>query len=213
MKRPSRFWRGFIVGSLCFSLPLSAALTTVTIAPSTPDFTGVTDLGNAADLVEPIREPEYRPLQLRYGCKWGNPGSHPFTGDIYSALRTLGVDKESAKVLTDRIKRKDSDDEAVFSNAGVRDTHHWYVPTYSMAFGNSMCYGTRTNFKDLHYERAEVYWLGEYIIAVPRVCGNITRLQVREAAPDRETRELPEPSTTTLILAGLITLWRAKNED
>ena len=228
MRMTSKFWRGFLVGTLGCSLPLSAAITTIThtIPQTSPSYLGITDLGTEIVAPEPITEPEYKPLRIRYGCRWGKPGSHPFTGDVYSALRVLGVDHLSAIAIAERIKSRDADDVAVFSNAGVRDSHHTYLPSYDMAFGNSICFGTRTNFKEGHYELAPVYRHGPYTIAVPDVCGNVTRLGRRDVVLMEDTlsrsqglaepvykfsesvHELPEPATLPLILAGLFTLWR-----
>lgn len=188
--RRYRFWKGFASGATSSSLLLAlmmaaraamevgqGALPSSSQEVEAPD-QGVTDFGVETSLSHPITHPSYKRLNIRTGCKWGKPGANPFKGDRLSALLVEGVDPESAKELASRIERGLSDGEVIFSNTSIRERSGdlEFVNNYAMAFGNSVCFNTKTNFEIGHYELAALYRHNGYYIVVPYVCGNITRL-------------------------------------
>ena len=188
-KISSKFKRGYIAGvfsgMICVGSMVAAA--SMFIEPATNDLfeseqLGISDFGvDIPQQVIPqqvIQDPEYKPVTLKSGCKWGNPGSKPFNGDVYSALRALGVDKDSAIQITEQIKQGSSTEEVVFDNFGVRDraSPQQYEGIYSTTFANTVCYGTKTRFKPDHFELGKLYKYNGYYIAVPYICNNVTRL-------------------------------------
>jgi hypothetical protein len=143
---------------------------------------GESTLGPKVEMPIPD-DPVYVPLNIHTGGTWGNPGANPFKGDPYSALRVLGLDKEAAKLITERIALRQPDGEVIFTNNVIKDREGptRYALRYAMTFGNAVSFGTRTNFAPGAPPQVAAKYMviinGKVIvIVVPHICGNITRL-------------------------------------
>ncbi len=150
-RRTFRFVRGLLTGALLASVITALALSGEgESSPLIGIEQGESTLGPKVEMPIPD-DPVYVPLNIHTGGTWGNPGANPFKGDPYSALRVLGLDKEAAKLITERIALRQPD------------------------------FGTRTNFAPGAPPQVAAKYMviinGKVIvIVVPHICGNITRL-------------------------------------
>ena len=158
-------------------------------------------------------------------CSWDNPGADTFRrhGDVAAAVAAYGYPAELAR----RIRRIEPDDVLYISRDGVLALRGTAGNLRDMHFGrNRMCSGPvqRAAWKPDHRETALVYCAGTQCVAVPIVCGNISRVDYmprlpRKPAPvvpEAKVHQVPEPGSLALVLlaaalAGLFRHWRKSN--
>lgn len=131
-------------------------------------------------------------LVLRRACAWGVPGRDP-QGD-----RGAGAERgQVARTASAQVRRADRDEagqrpgvdhrDGITSLKTGRPIEH---KSMDMAFGNTMCFNTRVNFKPGHVELADLYQTVDedgkvHTVMVPYACGNVTVLGDRD---DRDNR-------------------------
>lgn len=151
-------------------------------------------------------------------CDWNNPGVAPYRGlPVESALLAYSdltdaqrneirwkIDTMNADAVI--FIRKDGISSAFGEAKNLRDMH----------WKGGLCEGKidRKNWSSDHEESALVYCSGQQCVAVPVVCGNISRVDYRPfAKPDVELKfyegqvnKVPEPSTLVLVFGAILFL-------
>ncbi len=149
------------------------------------------------------------PLNLKRGCAWGVPGGSPYRGTVRQALSAAGLPGDAVQALGEMAERGWTRGQVEISRSGIRTLdgrRHFDPDIAAMGFGNTLCFGTRVNFKPGHLEYAALYEHTDsrqrtYAVMVPYVCGNVSVLGQRGERLPRE--EVPEPASWTLVLTGL----------
>lgn len=161
---------------------------------------GETSFGFPSTLTDNVRvDPEFVPMKALAGCSWGQPGRDPWKGDNYSAMLAMNVPSRVAAILAKRIASGLNTAIVTVSNKAIEaDNGLAFGPWFAMTFGQSLCYGTRANFADeRHVERGKLYQEDGYMVFVPDVCGNITRLMPLQESSRNRTLQAP------LLVPGL----------
>lgn len=152
-------------------------------------------------------------LSLRRGCAWGIPGRQPYKGTTRQALvgarlPTEVVNKIEAMaergIISDHV---DIRSDSIQSASGKR---RFDTTLVAMAFAETLCFGTRVNFRPGHVERGDLYDATDatgrnYAVMVPYACGNVSVLAERAERPEEGHRNgsTPEPGTLAILVAGL----------
>jgi hypothetical protein len=150
------------------------------------------------------------PLNLRHSCSWGVPGSNPYRGTVEQALAAARLPPEVVHKISEMAEHGWTLGEVEISRASIRTVggrREFGTEARAMAFGNTLCFNTRVNFKPGHVEYASLYEATDdhgqrYTVIVPHVCQNVAVLGEREEIPDSEVA-VPAPATWTLLLLGL----------
>lgn len=156
-------------------------------------------------------------------CTWNSPGADPYRGPVTATVAAAVARYDLpapvradlvAKVrngLADgavRIHRDRIDAGPWAAASDLRDMHHGRP--------GRMCPGpvSRAGWAPDHVEPALVYCSANTCIAVPVVCGNVSRV-TWAPLPGREptltapvVHHVPEPGTLALVLAALAAAWR-----
>lgn len=127
------------------------------------------------------------PLTLRRGCAWGQPGRNPYRGSVEQALVQARLPAEVVAEVTRRAEARQPSDRVEIRREGIRSQRggHEYAPDgFAMAFGTTLCLGTRVNFSPGHAEQADLYEVQDrrgrkHAVMVPDVCGNVSVLAER----------------------------------
>ncbi len=193
---------------------------TTTIARSAPERLQV-PVGESYD-GDDLTEDDLRkadnpsPLTLRRGCAWGVPGRTPYQGNVAQALLAARVPESAVRKFEAMVEKKLVSDQVEISRAGITTVsgrRSFDGQSFDMAFGNTMCFNTRVNFKPGHVERADLYEATDadgkrYVVMVPYVCGNVSVLgdfAERAVLPDT-VAQVPEPRTLAMFASGLALL-------
>ncbi len=152
------------------------------------------------------------PLNLRRGCAWGVPGRNPYLGTVSQALSATRMPASAVAKFEALIAKKVVSDRVEITREGIATTsgrRSFDALSFDMAFGNTMCFNTRVNFKPGHVEHADLYEATDadgkrYAVMVPYVCGNVAVLADREERNGDQTNgQTPEPATWALLAGGL----------
>lgn len=159
-------------------------------------------------------------------CSWDNPGADPYRGNVSDAVDYfIEIPKDIRTTLKTRITAHQPDEEVAITKYAVRSyTGAFYSPVISdMHFGpNLVCNSvTRHRWPENMVQPAEIYCEGRYCIIVPRICGNISRIERADklyelpkephnvppeygyGVPGKPHGEIPEPGSVLLLLAGV----------
>lgn len=154
-------------------------------------------------------------------CSWDNPGADPYRGPVETTVAAAVARYEFPKpvqaVLVAKVRRLDNDAIVRIPKDGLYSPTGTAAGLRDMHFGKDrMCSGpvARTKWTADRTEVALVYCEQGYCIAMPVICGNVSRIDftrtprkepdVRSwgpAFPPIAPLEVPEPGTLTL--AGL----------
>ncbi len=161
-------------------------------------------------------------------CAWSEPGAARYTGDQAEAVEAYtDIPPESRARLRIKVQAHAYDDHVVITRDDIESKRYAYRPELTgMHFGSKglVCASVnRSKWRDGAFERALVYCDGPYCVAIPSVCGNVSRvtrlseseplrgIRQRQEAPAISTvpakvHQVPLPSTAWLVLAGVVAL-------
>lgn len=154
-------------------------------------------------------------------CSWDNPGVNPYMGEIPAAVEAYKEippsDRAAIKLAIE--KKRYSDIVLITRNGilGIEPTIEYAPQLTKMHFGNGICNTTtRDKWAKNHVERALVFCSGDYCVAVPTVCRNVSLLtktkgSIQEYSLPKQrhtTYNVPEPTTYLLALFPIIFLVR-----
>lgn len=174
---------------------------------------GVDDPGHALEPHDPRAIENLASLNIRKGCFWGVPGGNPYKGSVKEALIGTKIPTEVILKLDYKVQHKLVSDQLTISNAGImteNGARNFGTTAASMAFGNTLCFNTRVNFREGHVEKADLYEATDskgqgYAIMVPYVCGNVSVLDERMRRNGRHNGgTVPEPSVWLLLVLALL---------
>jgi len=170
-------------------------------------------------------------------CSWNEPGAAPYRGGQQTIVRALSnyyFEEDVIRQLVSKINRVDNDGIVTITKRGLISSTGEVFDLRDMHFGNRKkpCIGAvkRYAWKEDHKEEALIYCVGKDCVAIPIVCGNITRItykpftempidpskRLRELKPGEppskfwegevpeKVNEIPEPSSILLVLIGLV---------
>lgn len=192
-RRPRRARRRTAVASLFVGI-LAAALglhdmTQSAAAGRASDAAGLNDLGEAVASDLPARCAGF---DVRRGGAWTQPGAQPFRGDPYCAIVAAGIPEPHASGLADDIRRGDAAGTVTFSAEGIEGGGRRFADRMDMSYGNGLSLGQRVGFDAPRTERGLLFQRAGYWVAVPQVCGNVTRLYAR-LADESQAGSTPPP--------------------
>jgi hypothetical protein len=134
-------------------------------------------------------------------CSWDNPGHNPYTGGGAAAIdRYTDIPQAVRSTLKRRMAEGQSDDKVSITRDHIAGKYQYDPAIRDMHFGRaSVCATvTRDKWAETRNEPGAVYCVGEHCILVPRICGNVSRINravpAAAKAPAREeSRELAAP--------------------
>ena len=154
-------------------------------------------------------------------CLWADPGANPFTGDPAAAINSYAdIPPQARAELVELVQwkahtaiveiRRDSIGAGAYTNMRAM---HWG--------DGQQCMGAvdRSTWKRDHIELAPVYCVRGHCVIIPRVCGNVARVNRVGSPPQPDpvatkrttiqlgrgpvTHQVPEPGTVLLVLVAL----------
>lgn len=164
-------------------LPVAAGAYAMLHAPASrvEPVLAANDLGTPVEAPEEIAvspgQPGLQPIGYVENCVWSNPGADPWRGDDLTAIMRAGIPEAYARQIVARIRAGDRTGtisfsrQTIVSNAGLV-----FAPRFSMTFANSLCRNSRVGFGAGRVEQGDLYSVGGYHVAIPYVCGNVTRV-------------------------------------
>lgn len=153
------------------------------------------------------------PLRLARHCAWGVPGRNPYRGTVGQALTAARLPDSAVRKFESLVATGQVSDKLLISRDGITTEsgrRRFDAKSFDMAFGNTLCFDTRVNFRGNHTETADLYEATDadgrqYAIMVPIVCGNVAVLGERAErnGNGRTTNgSAPEPATLALVALG-----------
>jgi hypothetical protein len=154
-------------------------------------------------------------LKIRKGCVWGVAGRNPYKGTVADALAGTGLPREVILKFDDMVKQGLVTARLDITNQGIvteDDKKNFGKTAASMAFGDTLCFNTRVNFRNGHVEQADLYEAtdsrGEgYAIMIPYACNNVSVLGKRKRNGNGGGNggdSIPEPRVVLLFALGLL---------
>jgi hypothetical protein len=110
-------------------------------------------------------------------CSWDRPGADRFIGDPVVAIARYDLPPPVLKELQAKMRKHAYDDIAVIDRDKIVGTWHDYGELRMMHFGSrgTICKTvTRSKWSFSTQERALIYYVDGYTVAVPTVCGNVS---------------------------------------
>lgn len=123
--------------------------------------------------------------KIEPACSWDRPGVNRYRGTISAALeRYTDIPAQVRSTLLRRMQEKQSDDLVAISRDTISGRYRYEAEIRDMHFGAaSLCRSvSRTGWSASHRETAQVYCVGAYCILLPKICGNVSRVQRIETA-------------------------------
>lgn len=167
------------------------------------------------------------PAVAAASCDWSRPGAAPYrsASDWTAATAVESYTDIPAAARADlvaRVRGQREDALLLIGRDGLHSPQGAATGLRDMHWRDGLCRGavSRAGWAPGHVEKALVYCSGPHCVAVPAVCGNVSRVTfephaVREAqlqqwggAPGR-VHHVPEPSTAALLLLA-VALWRVQ---
>lgn len=121
---------------------------------------------------------------IQPACSWDNPGHNPYTGGNAAAIdRYTDIPEPVRRTLKRRMEEGLSDDKVDITRDHITGKYKYDSAIRDMHFGRaSVCATvTRNKWAESRTEPAAVYCVGQHCILVPRICGNVSRVN-RSAA-------------------------------
>ena len=134
-------------------------------------------------------------------CSWNRPGVDPYRGDAAGALSHYpDIPPAARRVLLEKIAAATPDDDVRIRRDSITGRLDYDPVIRDMHFGKRrLCEAVdRSGWQAARSEPAAVYCAGEHSILVPRICGNVSRVQrrpaARQPAPENTRVEVIEAS-------------------
>lgn len=166
-------------------------------------------------------------------CSWANPGAAPYrrgpaTNTVAAAVARYGFPLDVQVELVRKERRIEQDAVVTITKQGMYAPNGTATNLRDMHWRNGLCRGTVdiSKWAEGHSETALVYCVREHCIAVPIVCGNVSRIDFKPhppkeplfrawEKPEHETPPwlkkvpphrgtIPEPSTLLLVGAAVL---------
>ncbi len=159
------------------------------------------------------------------GCTWDHPGANPYRGptvqSVKAAVARYGLPAETQQLLIEKVRRLDLNATVVITRDGIESHDGVATNLRDMHYGKGrVCNGEvlRTKWTAQHAETALVYCARGECIAIPTICGNVSRINFTATARTRVERNdisrfwqgtprthntVPGPSTLSLVLLAL----------
>ncbi|TWI50109.1 putative secreted protein with PEP-CTERM sorting signal [Pseudoduganella flava] len=137
-------------------------------------------------------------------CSWNRPGADPYRGTVAAALeRYRDIPRADRVRIAERIAAGTPDDDVRIGRDTIDGQFRYRDEIRDMHFGGSatpprLCRAVnRHAWRADHTEPAAVYCSGEHCVVIPRVCGNVSRIErIRPKVPVTVDITLPAPPPT-----------------
>ena len=156
-------------------------------------------------------------------CSWDNPGADPYRApvgpSVAAAVARYNFPKPVQTALTAKVRRMDSDALVKIGRDSLTSATGTATNLRDMHFGKDrVCLGPvlRSKWEASRTESALVYCEQGYCIAVPVICGNVSRIDytrtpkkepdVRAWEGPVKPRPVPEPGSLVLVSLALALL-------
>ncbi|MYM87452.1 PEP-CTERM sorting domain-containing protein [Rugamonas sp. FT82W] len=129
-------------------------------------------------------------------CSWDHPGVNPYTGPTSAAIdRYTDIPAAVRSTLKRRMEEGQSDDKVTITRDGIAGKNKYDPTIRDMHFGAaSVCATvTRSKWSAQRQEPGAVYCVDEHCILVPKICGNVSRINRKPDAVAKAPVEVPPP--------------------
>ncbi|RFP19084.1 MULTISPECIES: MHFG family PEP-CTERM protein [unclassified Duganella] len=112
-------------------------------------------------------------------CSWDRPGVNPYTGQTAAAIdRYTDIPAAVRSTLKRRMEEGQSDDKVTITRDGISGKNQYDPAIRDMHFGAaSVCATvTRSKWSAQRQEPGTVYCVDQHCILVPKICGNVSRI-------------------------------------
>lgn len=112
-------------------------------------------------------------------CSWDRPGVNPYTGKTAAAIdRYTDIPANVRSTLKRRMEEGQSDDKVIITRNGISGKNQYDPAIRDMHFGAaSVCATvTRSKWAEQRQEPGAVYCVDQHCILVPKICGNVSRI-------------------------------------
>jgi hypothetical protein len=150
-------------------------------------------------------------------CDWSKPGAAPYRGQsVETALAAYDMPEHARAEIAGKVKTMLEDGIALITRDKITSPQGSVWGLRDMHWSGGMCTGpvSRQGWAADRVEAALIYCSGPHCIAIPVVCGNVSRI---EFAPRQrhepelrnwdgrpvQVRTVPEPGTLLLSLLAL----------
>lgn len=133
-------------------------------------------------------------------CSWDHPGVNPYTGKTAAAIdRYTDIPAAVRSTLKRRMEEGQSDDKVIITRDGISGKNQYDPAIRDMHFGAaSVCATvTRSKWAEQRQEPGAVYCVDQHCILVPKICGNVSRIN-RVPAAVAKAPVAPPPPTAKL---------------
>ncbi|GJJ04208.1 hypothetical protein RugamoR64_47460 [Duganella rhizosphaerae] len=133
-------------------------------------------------------------------CSWDRPGANPYTGKTAAAIdRYTDIPEAVRRTLKRRMEEGQSDDKVTITRDGISGKNQYDPAIRDMHFGAaSVCATvTRSKWDEKRQEPGAVYCVDRHCILVPKICGNVSRIN-RLPAAVAKTPAAPPPVAAKL---------------
>lgn len=125
---------------------------------------GVSHLGHSrpgpASAVALAAAAAHAGLQVRRGCRWGQPGRAPYQGSTRQALQAAGLPEEAVAQIETQRQQGHTSGRLAIGRDGIRHTTDGRVfPArgFALTYGMTLCQDSSVNFAKGHVEMADLY--------------------------------------------------------
>ena len=123
-------------------------------------------------------------LQLRRGCRWGQPGRAPYQGSTRQALVAAGLPADVVAQIVSQQQEGRKSGRLEIRRDRIRHTgdgRTFPARGLALTFGMTLCQDASVNFPQGHAEMADLYEARDaqgrlHAVMVPDVCGNVSVL-------------------------------------
>jgi PEP-CTERM putative exosortase interaction domain len=156
-------------------------------------------------------------------CMWTNPGAAPYRASVVesttAAVANYDIPQYAKAELVAKVRRLEPDALVVITRDSLYSSQGKAYNLRDMHWGSGVCYGSvnRSKWREDQAESAFVYCSDNHCIAIPIICGNVSRIDFVPNKPkevpfrwwegdllSKPVYNVPEPSTAALVAVGLL---------